>query len=183
MTKARPVPRALPWADLWLPLRGDGQYGRYRCDAGDRGRGRECQKFGATDNTADTVATASVFVGNRPSTLEIGPIKLTPMPPAPPSQGGGKKALRSPGRRNKNVRNARLAQAWFFISPDRAHARRRGPGQKHHRGKRRIGHRPALHYSLENRRHLGEPGKWDSSDIKMPFVTSRRFSMSGPWRG
>ena len=27
----RPEPRALPWADLWLPLRGDRQEPRYRC--------------------------------------------------------------------------------------------------------------------------------------------------------
>src|SRR6478736_1323615 len=27
----RPDPRALPWADLWLPLRGDRQSCRYRC--------------------------------------------------------------------------------------------------------------------------------------------------------
>jgi len=27
----RPDPRALPWADLWLPLRGDRQRCRYRC--------------------------------------------------------------------------------------------------------------------------------------------------------
>src|SRR5437016_4498511 len=27
----RPDPRALPWADLWLPLQGDRQRCRYRC--------------------------------------------------------------------------------------------------------------------------------------------------------
>src|SRR5258707_10592795 len=27
----QPDPRALPWADLWLPLRGDRQRYRYRC--------------------------------------------------------------------------------------------------------------------------------------------------------